>query len=640
MCGIAGFIATDPNDPLPRERIDGMTDTLSHRGPDGRGIFCARGAAMGHRRLSIIDLSGGHQPLGNEDGTVQVVFNGEIYNFQELTRYLRSRGHIFRTVSDTECIVHLYEEVGDALVDKLRGMFAFAIWDTAKQRLLLGRDHLGKKPLYYRLSSRGLSFGSELKSVLRSFDGGVQPDLSAVEVYLAMGYVPAPLTAVAGVNKLEAGSCLSFDRVENSVRQWRFFNPVDIFSDPEAPPKPDKLLLAELDASLAEAVSVRLVSDVPIGAFLSGGLDSSAVVAYMVRSSEDRVRTFTIGFDEAHHDEASDAQLVAEHLGTLHSCSNVRADAVPVLAELVWHFDEPFADSSAVPTYYVCREARRLVTVALSGDGGDELFGGYRRYVSEENSWYFGMPPFLRSVVSGVGGFAPAGFPGKEFARYAASCDEERYIRRLEIFPAEERYRLLTPEARRRVGSDGRIERGLIDIMRRASHRPIEDRMMLLDYSYYLPDDIMVKVDRMSMAHGLETRAPFLDKSLVSKVGRWGKHLKIQRPETKVILRRVLEGQLPPETFAKSKHGFSAPVAEWLRGPLTPSLSRVGVSLAARGIIDPREVRRLVSEHLSGRRDHHARLFALLMLELWYGTYVDRTPTREAAVDTFRALLE
>lgn len=639
MCGIAGFISRDPTDPLPRERIDAMTDVLAHRGPDDRGVFLDRGAALGHRRLAIIDLSGGHQPLGNEDGTIQVVFNGEIYNFQELANDLAARGHVFRTASDTECLVHLYEEVGDALVDKLRGMFAFAVWDRAKGRLLLARDHIGKKPLYYQVSSRGLAFGSELKAVLRAFDGGIRPDLAAIDAYLALGYVPSPLTAVAGVAKLEPGSCLSFERATGAVRRWRFFDPTDIFADPASPVADEEACVAELDRALEEATSVRLVSDVPIGAFLSGGLDSSAVVAFMSCASSGRVRTFTIGFDEAHHDETVDAQRVAEYLGTLHLQSSVRADALAILPDLVWHFDEPFADSSAIPTYYVCREARRLVTVALSGDGGDELFGGYRRYVAEDNPWYFVVPRPIRTLVSAVAAIAPAGFPGREFARYAGASPEERYLRRVEIFPAEERRGVFTAEARREMGAGWSVEERLLDVMRLASRRSLEDRMMLVDYRYYLPDDIMVKVDRMAMAHGLETRAPLLDKVLVSMVGRWGSSLKIRGRETKAILRRVLDRKLPPETLTKSKHGFSAPVAEWLRGPLAPALSRVAASLNARGLIELREARRLVSEHLSGRRDHHARLFALLMLELWYGTYVDRTPGREAAVDAFQTLL-
>lgn len=639
MCGIAGLVARDPTDPLPRERIDAMTDVLAHRGPDDRGIFLDRGAALGHRRLAIIDLAGGHQPLGNEDGTIQVVFNGEIYNFQQLANDLAARGHVFRTASDTECLVHLYEEVGDALVDKLRGMFAFAIWDCAKEHLLLARDPIGKKPLYYRVSSRGLAFGSELKAVLRAFDDSVQPDLAAIDAYLALGYVPSPLTAVAGVAKLEPGSCLRFERATGAVRRWRFFDPADIFADREPALELDEALLAELDSALTEATSIRLISDVPLGAFLSGGLDSSAVVAFMARSSSNRVRTFTIGFDEARHDETADARRVAEHLGTLHSSSSVRADAVAILPDLVWHFDEPFADSSAIPTYYVCREARRWVTVALSGDGGDELFGGYNRYVTEDNAWYFAVPPPIRAVISAMAATTPPGFPGREFARYGGASAEDRYLRRLEIFPLEERRRLLAAEARREIGEGWSVEERLLKVMRLASHRSIQDRMMLVDYRYYLPDDIMVKVDRMAMAHGLETRAPLLDKVLVSTVGRWGNRLKIRSRETKAVLRRVLERMLPPETLTKSKHGFSAPVAEWLRGPLAPALSGAVAALGARGLFDARELQRLAAEHLSGRRDHHARLYALLMLELWYGTYVDRIPGRAAAVDAYQALL-
>ena len=639
MCGIAGLVTRDPTDPLPQERIDEMTDVLSHRGPDDRGVFLDRGVALGHRRLSIIDLEGGHQPLGNADKTIQIVFNGEIYNFRELAKDLTARGYVFRTASDTESIVHLYEEIGDALVDKLRGMFAFAIWDSTQGRLLLARDHLGKKPLYYKLTSRGFAFGSELKAVLRAFDDPVQPDLAAIDAYLALGYVPSPLTAITGIAKLEPGSCLSFDRSIGAVHCWRFFDPANIFMDSELPQEIGEDLFADLENELEEAAAVRLISDVPIGAFLSGGLDSSAVVAFMTAASSEQVRTFTIGFDEVGHDETVDAQRVARYLGTRHSSSRVQADAIAILPDLVWHFDEPFADSSAVPTYYVCREARRLVTVALSGDGGDELFGGYRRYVMEDNAWYFAVPGFIRSLVSAMAMIVPAGFHGREFARYGGMSAEERYLRRLEVFPAEERRRLLSAEARRKIGAGWRVEERLIDVMRLASHRPIEDRMMLVDYRYYLPDDIMVKVDRMAMAHSLETRAPLLDKMLVSKVGRWGVNLKIHGHETKVALRRVLEKKLPPKTLTKGKHGFSAPVAEWLRGPLASALSGVIVSLSERGLINFNEGQRLASEHLSGQRDHHARLFALLMLELWYGTYVDRMPSREAAADAYQALL-
>ena len=639
MCGIAGIIARDPCDPLPYALIEKMTDILAHRGPDDRGYYLDRGVALGHRRLSIIDLSTGRQPLGNEDGTVQVIFNGEIYNFQELAKDLKSRGHVFQTASDTECIVHLYEEEGEALTEKLRGMFAFAIWDSRNERLLLARDHMGKKPLYYRLSDRGLSFGSELKAVLCSFENDLNPDLVAIDAYLALGYIPSPLTAVVGALKLEPGSCLSYQRATGAVRRWSFFNLTEVFLALEPQQVMGEKLLSDLDRTLAEAVSIRLISDVPLGAFLSGGLDSSTVVLYMASASRRHVRTFAVGFDDSGHDERADARNVAEYLGTVHSSTNIRTDAVAVLPDLVWHFDEPFADSSAIPTYYVCREARQLVTVALSGDGGDELFGGYTRYVHEPNAWYLKFPQLVRNMVSATAGYLPPGFQGKEFARYAASSAEERYVRRLEVFPPEERCRILTPEARRGMHGGWGAEEKLIDLMRSASKRPIQDRMMLVDYRYYLPEDIMVKVDRMAMAHGLETRAPFLDRFLVSKLCRLGAKLKINCNETKIILRQLLKGRLPDSTLAKSKHGFSAPVAEWLRNSLSPALQGAAASLVSRGLIKSDEVGRLVSEHLSGRRDHHPRLFALLMLELWFGTYVDRSPNREAAVDAYRALL-
>jgi asparagine synthase (glutamine-hydrolysing) len=625
MCGIAGMFSFRGGE-VDGSRLKAMADAIAHRGPDAEGFFRAPGVGLAHRRLSIIDLEGGRQPLGNEDGSVQIVFNGEIYNFADLTRRLVNQGHDFRTRSDTEAIVHLYEELGADAVTQLRGMFAFAIWDRARQRLLLARDRLGEKPLYFGVRDGILYFGSELKALLAARVFAREPDREAIEHYLALGYVPAPRTAIAGISKLAPGSLLLADARSGAFRVERYWCATAPAEARDGPDAREDELVARFGARLDEAVRGRMISDVPLGAFLSGGLDSSAVAASMAEAGAG-VRTFTVGFDEARHDESEDARRVAEHLGTIHRRLEVTADALAVIPRLVWHFDEPFADSSAIPSYYVCKAAREHVTVVLTGDGGDEVFGGYRRYLPDRaDRLEERLPGALRSAAAGLARLLPPGFAGRDFARYAARPAPDRYVSRIGIFTYDERDELLAAPAR------SAPEELLGSILRREG-RTRSDAEMLADLRTYLPEDILVKVDRMSMAHGLETRPPLIDHVLVEEALGLDVSWKIRRGVQKYLLRRMVERRLPASTLGKAKHGFSAPVAEWLRGPLAPLAGRIleGQRARDRGLLREAEVARLLAEHRAGRRDHSTKIWALLMLELWFRTYIDAEPSLDAA---------
>ncbi|HET7619374.1 MAG TPA: asparagine synthase (glutamine-hydrolyzing) [Vicinamibacterales bacterium] len=626
MCGIAGRFNHDPLRPVDRGVLTAMTDVIAHRGPDAAGCYVGPGVGLGHRRLSIIDLATGDQPLGNEDGTVQVVFNGEIYNFADVRAELASRGHQFRTRSDTEVIVHGYEEWGEHCVDWLRGMFAFAVWDARTRRLLLARDRLGVKPLYYApLPGGDVVFGSELKSLLEDPEVPREWRADAIDAYLTLLYVPAPDTIYRGVYKLPPAHVLIAEG--GRVRTRRYW---DLTFPGGGDARREDEYLAQLDALLRESVALRQISDVPLGAFLSGGIDSSTVAAYMVDTSPHPPVMISVGFDHAAYDELAHAERVAAHLGCEFHPRRADPDVRTLLPKLAWHFDEPFADSSAVPTYYVSKAARELVTVALSGDGGDELWAGYARHRVEdaEHRVRRALGP-LRPLAGALGHALPLSVKGARALRHLACEPDQAYARKhaYGMFEANAKTRLYSGDFASAVRDRDPLA-ALRDIYRRCASPDPLDRAFYTDVHTYLVDDILTKVDRMSMAVSLEAREPLLDHRLLEFAATVPSGLKLKDGRTKHLLRRVLERRVPWAILERGKRGFEAPIGEWLRGPLASmagDLLQDG-RLRARGLFDAREVSRLWSEHQSGRADHRHRLWQLVMLELWFRQFADRAP--------------
>jgi len=590
-----------------------VRDAMRHRGPDEAGAYVAPGVGLGHRRLRIIDLSSGRQPLTNEDGSIQVVFNGEIYNFLELRKRLEGQGHRFATSSDTEVIVHLYEEVGGDFSRHLEGMFAIALWDSRDRSLWLARDHLGKKPLFYYEDAGKLVFASELTAILRYPGVSVQLAEDAVLDYLHFGYVPAPRTIFREVHKLPPGhvACWKtrlqpaqsyWEVPEPREQQWSWEDACDAFRD-----------------TFEHAVRRRLISDVPLGAFLSGGLDSSAVVAAMSRVSPDPVRTFTIGFGEESHDESADARRVADYLGTRHVELHAEAPTIDLLPDIVRYMDEPMADSSALPTFLVCRLAREHVTVALSGDGGDELLGGYRRYFPDRRDERFlRIPAPVRSGMGAVAGFFPDWAPAKRYFQYIGKDSLARYFSWISIAQADVIRKLVTPDFAGRVNGHAPFQ-ALRALDRSHERREPAHRFTFLDYHSYLPNDILVKVDRMSMASALEVRAPFLDHRLVELVSTFPAAFRATQGERKRVLRAVARPWLPPGTLEKPKHGFSVPIDVWFRRQSVRYVESVLLDSQARskGLFRETVVRKVLARHRAGRADHSPLLWALLSLELW-----------------------
>jgi asparagine synthase (glutamine-hydrolysing) len=625
MCGIAGFVGDA--DALAggerRDVLERMCRVIAHRGPDDQGTLVEGGAALGMRRLSIIDLAGGHQPLSGCDAALSIVFNGEIYNYRELQRELEARGHAFKTSCDTEAIVHAFEEYGPACVEHLRGMFAFAIWDERRRRLFVARDRVGKKPLYYALTPRGtLVFGSELKSLLAHPEVGREIDPAALDAYLTYGYVPDPLSIFRGVEKLPPGCHLTFEGGRARVEQYWDFR----FE--ESKERREEDYLEELRALLDESVRLRLVADVPLGAFLSGGVDSSTVVGLMARHTDRPVKTFSIGFNEDSYNELKYARVAAEHFGTDHHEFVVTPDICSVVDELVWHFDEPFADSSSIPTYMVSKLAREHVKVVLSGDGGDELFAGYTRYaIDRQRSGFARLPRFVREgVMQRAARRLPHGARGRNFIHDVAFDDLDRYLESVSVFTRLNKASLYTEDFRRSLnGGAGRpAEMFRAHAARSGSADPL-DALLYLDSKTYLPGDILTKVDRMSMAASLEARVPLLDHKLIEFVTRIPSSLKLRGSETKYLLKRAVRDLVPPEILDRPKQGFGVPIEQWInqqlrdrvRGTLTERRS------LERGFAEPRYVELLFAEHERGRRDHSTELWALFVLELWHRQFVD-----------------
>ncbi|HEY3354523.1 MAG TPA: asparagine synthase (glutamine-hydrolyzing) [Polyangia bacterium] len=608
---------------LERPAVASMCDALRRRGPDDEGGYAAGPVALGHRRLSIIDLGGGHQPLGNEDGSIQIVLNGEIYNFQDLRRELEVAGHVFRTRSDTEAVVHAYEQWGDQCVERLDGMFAFGLWDGRRQRLLCARDRFGKKPLFYARTRDRFIFASTLTALLRHPAAPRAVDTAALARYLVYDFVPAPATLVDGARKVQPAERLSVTRA-GAVAADRYW---DLAVGTGTPPRSEEELGEEIRARLQEATRRRLVADVPLGAFLSGGLDSSAVVCMMRAAGATRIQTFSIGFDDPSYDETAHAERVARLLGTEHRTLRLQPramlDIVPRLGEIL---DEPIADSSILPTYFLCQHARTQVTVALSGDGGDELFGGYPTYQAHRLAplvaW---LPNAALRAAARAGDALPvsSGYLSLDFKLRRTllglpyPADVRNYVWLGSVAPPDVA-RLLGPAARPAPVPDELLAeaRALYHGCRARTHL---DRVMYQDIRLYLGGEVLTKVDRAAMASSLEVRSPFLDTAVATLAAGLPWNLKLRGLTTKYILKQAFRGLLPPRNVSRRKQGFAAPVAGWLRRELRPLTDELFAPAALRqsGLLDPDAVAALLAEHRGGRRDHRKALFSLMVFELW-----------------------
>jgi asparagine synthase (glutamine-hydrolysing) len=611
MCGIAGFAGWRLDRSESERLLEQMCGAIAHRGPDDEGHFSAPGVGLGMRRLSIIDVAGGMQPISNENGDVTVVFNGEIYNHHELRAELIETGHEFASRSDTETIVHLYEEKGSRCVHDLRGMFGIALWDARRQSLLLARDRLGIKPLYYWITDDGVAFCSELRSLIALDQFPRDIDRLAVARYLALGYVPDPMSIFRGVRKLPPGHILTWD-ARNGARVERYWNPVG----PENSVLDETEAVRELERLLMEVVGSHLESEVPLGAFLSGGIDSSTVVACMARQMDRPVKTFSIGFEEAGFNEAPDAAIVAAALGTEHTEFIVRPDADRLIEDVARIFDEPFADSSALPTLLVSQLARQHVTVSLSGDGGDELFGGYTRYSDMARRMEL-RPAALRRAVGAFARRIPQSSPGRNRLLDLSRERHGRYTTTMAAaLPLQD-----GGFARANLAAEaGDLEDLLRPLFEEAAIRDFPTQMMLADIMSYLPGDILTKVDRTTMATSLEARVPLLDHKLVEFAVSLPSRLKMRDGTGKWLLRQAVTQLVPPHVLQKAKKGFSLPIGRWFRGELR---HRVEALCEANGriheYVDPNAVRRLAIEHLSGRRDHSGLIWRLIVLDLWFG---------------------
>lgn len=618
MCGICGVVYADPR-PVAHDVLTRMNSTLTHRGPDGAGYHTGAGVGLAMRRLSIIDLAGSDQPLYNADQSVALVFNGEIYNYQALRADLQTRGVAFRTEGDGETIAHLYDLHGMATPQHLRGQFAFALWDANERRLLLARDRMGQKPLYYYHDAEKLVFASEIKALLMHpavpreaiFD-----DPAVLALYLGYGYIPAPQTAFKHINALPPAALLTWHNGSVQVERYWQLPPIN----PATSAFDERELIAQLRHHLGEAVRLRLLADVPLGAFLSGGLDSSLIVALMQQASNQTVRTFSIGFADADgFDETPYAERVAQHLGTQHTRFVVEPDALGLLPKLVWHYDQPFADSSAIPTFLVSQLTRQHVTVALTGDGGDELFAGYDRFRALR--WFNRLGvvprPFWQAAARGIAALPEGtGYYNRlkrigRFVRAAAQPTALAYFDLVRLFDAEQIQQMMGADDA--AGADFAAHiRGRLGLA----------QVLEANMQTYLPDDLLMKADRCSMAASLEARAPFLDHELAAWAVRLPLNAKLNRAHGKYILKKAAEGLLPDDIIYRRKHGFGVPLGRWLRHDMTPVTDALH-KLEARGLFQPGAIGRLIAAHRNGERDHGFRLWTLLTLEWWYQTFID-----------------
>jgi asparagine synthase (glutamine-hydrolysing) len=624
MCGIVGKIARE--EAVDRSLIDQMCSVIEHRGPDSRGVFLDGNAGLGVQRLAIIDLQTGDQPIFNEDRSIVVVLNGEIYNYRELRSSLLEAGHHFATHSDTEVIVHLYEDEGDACVQRLRGMFAFALWDVRRRRLLLARDRIGKKPLYFSYNGAELWFASEAKAILQDPAVSREVNYRAIDAFLKYEHVPDGESAFAALSRLPPAHTLVFDG--SSLEQNRYWklsyeNDVDV-SDDEA--------CERIRTQLLEATRIRLRSDVPVGAFLSGGVDSSAVVAAMAQQTAGRIKTFTIGFDDAHLDERRNALEVAQLFDTEHHELVVEPSVIDVLPRLAWHYGEPFADPSAIPSFYLSEMTRRHVTVALNGDGGDESFAGYRRYVGNDVARKLKRVPqplarAAEEVLTRVGTGSMQHSRRARVLRLSRAIRLEpaaRYDMWIACFNPSERATLYTAEFARYATPDCVIQRAYD-----SSDAPtLIERLLDVDAQTHLPGQLLVKMDIASMAHSLEVRSPLLDHMFMQMAARLPLSAKVSGGTSKRLLKEAIRPWIPGDVLDRPKRGFAMPVASWLRNELRrlPAAVLLDSRARARGLFERRVIERLITTHQDGTADNSNKLWALIQLELWFRTYVDSRP--------------
>lgn len=613
MCGISGIV--DFSGPrVSSETLVRMTDAIRHRGPDDFGEYISPNgvAGLGFRRLSIIDLSTGHQPLSNEDGTVWIEFNGEIYNFQDARTELLGRGHKFKTRTDTETIVHLYEEYGSRAVEYLRGMFAFALWDETRQSLFAARDRVGKKPFFYTLQNGKFIFASELKAILSIIDPP-ELDPDALDLYLTFGYVPHPLTIYRGIFKLPPGHWLRYSR--SGLETERYWN---LTFDPQEP-KDEETLLKEVESLLRESVRLRLMSDVPLGALLSGGVDSSLIVALMAQEGGRPPKTFSLGFEESDYSELAHARTVARHIGAEHHEQVVRPDALDLIEELAAHYEEPFADSSMIPTYLVCKHARQHLTVALSGDGGDEVFGGYPRYKYESMIGSWMRVPGASAAARLLSRVYPKTMRGALQLQKMKFPEGRRYAEQVSVFGTEFRNAFYNPSFARTFSGEQMMKEIYGDLARQHASEAL-GRMQYVDTVWgWLPGDMLTKVDMAAMYASLEVRCPLLDQKLIEYMSRVPARFKLHNGESKYILKRLAERLVPREVLYRPKQGFSLPLPHWFRNELRSFVLAMLVSPDSRihSLFRSDAVRQLVDDHMEQRWDYSGYIFCLLSLELW-----------------------
>ena len=630
MCGIFGKVNFNKEDIIYEEYIKRACDKISHRGPDNYGFFNDGSVALGHRRLSIIDLSeAANQPMTNEDRSIWIVFNGEIYNFIELKKSLVEKGHRFATNSDTEVVIHLYEEYGEECLSHLRGMYAFGIWDSRKQIIMLARDRIGKKPLFYSHNNKNLIFASEIKSILEDHSIPKKVNHKAIYYYNTFNYVPSPHTAFEGIYKLPPAHFLIYENGDIRIKKyWE----LDYRNKFEIKSRIDREHLEEeIRIKIEEATKIRLISDVPVGAFLSGGIDSSAVVAYASKHSREKLKTFSIRFNESDYDESSYARLIAEKFGTEHYEFTVKPDAMEIVNKLVYQFDEPFADSSSIPTYYVSKLAREHVTVALTGDGGDESFAGYPRYAANNISEILGALPLYRKIMGSkwirdkANNYQRYSNPVTKVLRLLNTSSLEDYERYYKWISWNHNNKLFTKEFEENVG----VGEGLNLIMNLFSNAKADsviDKSLSADINMYLPDDLLVKVDIASMANSLEVRCPLLDNKLMEFAARIPANMKTRYTDTKYILKKALEPILPNEVLYRKKMGFGLPIEHWFRNELKDLIFDILLSQRSlsRGYYNKSYIEEILNEHMKGTRNYRFEIWNLLVLELWHQNFIDR----------------
>jgi len=625
MCGICGIIHQHPEQQVDSAVIKRMCDVISHRGPDDDGFHIHQNVGLGMRRLSIIDLVTGAQPIYNEDKSLSIVFNGEIYNYRDLRRELESKGHVFQTNADTEVIVHAYEEYGTECPAKLNGMFGFAIWDQHKNRAFLARDRIGIKPLYYYVDNNRLVFGSELKSILQIPDIPRSVEPKALDTFLTFEYIPSPFSIFKNIFKLPPGHWLLYQNGQAKIQQYWSFNY-------ETTNQSEDDFSNELCSILEDAVKIRLMSDVPLGAFLSGGLDSSTIVAMMTRNSSERVKSFSIGFDESTYNELPFARTIASHFHTEHYEEIIKPDITELAERILRQLDEPFGDFSVFPTLLVSEMARKYVTVVLSGDGGDELLGGYETYLAQRIAQqYSRLPSFLRkwAIEPVVSALPPTEKKkglinkAKRFTEGSRLPDHLQHVRWMIFLQQAEKELLYSnsfASSLNGYNSHGFIEEQFLNV---ASNDPL-DQQEYVDIKTYLVDNILVKVDRMSMAASLETRVPLLDHRFVEFAARLPSSMRIRGKQTKYILKKAMQDILPQSILDRGKEGFSIPIKNWMKYELKPLMTDAlsEKNVREKGFFSPHYVQRLIKEHLTNRENHSHRLWALMVFHLWYDYYM------------------